>query len=120
MSTPRADRAIRHFLERLSAIDAGRVERVVLFGSRARGDFRGDSDVDLLVIVDRRDEPLLDSLYDAAFAALLEEGLLLSLKVVPREVYAAMLAQEEPFAEAVEREGVVLWTKPSENAYAAT
>ncbi len=120
VSTPRADRALRYFLERLSSIDAGRVERVVLFGSRARGDFRGDSDVDLLVIVDRRDTPLLDSLYDAAFGALLEEGLLLSLKVIPREVYAAMLAQREPFAEAVEREGVVLWTRPSENAYAAT
>ena len=92
----------------------------MLFGSRARGDYRGDSDVDLLVIVDRRDEHLLESLYDGAFGALLEEGLLLSLKVIPRQAYAAMATSGEPFARAVEHEGVVLWTKPSEHAFAAT
>ena len=46
-------------------------ERVVLFGSRARGDHRADSDYDLLVVKDtalergKRDRPISDALRDA-------------------------------------------------------
>lgn len=31
-------------------VEAGNPEKIVLFGSRARGDFREDSDIDLLVV----------------------------------------------------------------------
>jgi predicted nucleotidyltransferase len=36
----------------LSAIYGDRIERVVLFGSRARGDARGDSDYDIAVFLE--------------------------------------------------------------------
>src|SRR5437899_9332739 len=37
--------------DQILAADGARVSRIILFGSRARGDARADSDYDLLVIV---------------------------------------------------------------------
>ncbi|HXU37928.1 MAG TPA: nucleotidyltransferase domain-containing protein [Blastocatellia bacterium] len=46
---------LRMIVDRLvKAIDP---DRIVLFGSRARGDERGDSDLDLLVVKDSDDPP---------------------------------------------------------------
>lgn len=39
------------FCEALRSRHAAMVRRIILFGSRARGDFRKDSDIDVLVIV---------------------------------------------------------------------
>ena len=44
--------AVRAFLARLPA--GLQVERALLFGSRARGDFRADSDADLALILAHR------------------------------------------------------------------
>lgn len=42
---------LRHFRTALDAVYRDRVERVVLFGSRARGDARPDSDFDVAVFL---------------------------------------------------------------------
>ena len=48
--TDRERKSLARFLERLEAECGDRVQRVVLFGSRARGDHDAESDVDLLVV----------------------------------------------------------------------
>lgn len=48
--TPDLDQAHR-LKDAILATDGDRVTRVILFGSRARGDARRDSDFDLLVVV---------------------------------------------------------------------
>ena len=42
---------MQRFRARLDALYGGRIERVVLFGSRARGDERDDSDFDVAVFL---------------------------------------------------------------------
>ena len=44
-----AEEQVREFVEALASEFSP--QRVILFGSRGRGDFSGDSDVDLLVIM---------------------------------------------------------------------
>jgi predicted nucleotidyltransferase len=46
-----ADPALVRFREALTEIYGDRVERIVLFGSRARGDARPDSDYDIAVFL---------------------------------------------------------------------
>ena len=47
-------RVAREMARRIVAAAGDRVERVILFGSRARGDAHPDSDYDLLVVTDER------------------------------------------------------------------
>jgi uncharacterized protein len=39
-------------------VDAVHPKRVILFGSRARGDYREDSDIDLFVEMESKDKPI--------------------------------------------------------------
>ena len=43
----------------------GHLKKVVLFGSRARGDFAEGSDYDFLVIVDKREKKIQETVLDA-------------------------------------------------------
>src|SRR5213593_3993619 len=115
----RVARALERFVSHAASAPAG-LDRVVLFGSYARGDFRGDSDIDLLALVDRRDPELLDWLYDGVLEAQLRDRVDLSLKVIPRRAYEEMLAQGEPFAGNVAREGRDLWKRSPATVSAAT
>lgn len=74
---PNTERAVRDFLARVPA-DL-RYERAILYGSRARGDFRPDSDADLALIMSERadDWPTLSALSGLAFDVFLETGILI-------------------------------------------
>ena len=54
------DPILRRFRDALDALYGDRIERVVLYGSRARGDFHEESDYDIAVflhdVTNRRDE----------------------------------------------------------------
>jgi len=76
------------------------IERVFLFGSRARGDFRNESDIDLAV-----DAPGLDGRGLAALQARLETlGLLYKVDLVHLQG-----GLDERFLGFIERDGRVLW-----------
>lgn len=65
------------FLRRLP--DTYEVEQAILFGSRARGDHRPDSDLDLAVVLKGARRDFYDTkqvLADIAFDALMETGVL--------------------------------------------
>ena len=80
-------------------------ERVILFGSVARGDFEGTSDVDLMVVGG-----------DGAIegSALWQAVGHRDVDVIHwrREAWARALAQGHPFARDIAREGVELWRAP--------
>jgi predicted nucleotidyltransferase len=62
----------REFTELLACRLKGRLIKVVLFGSVAKGSCRVDSDVDLLIVVDRVSEDLKRIIAESAFEASLE------------------------------------------------
>src|SRR5438046_6082356 len=72
----RDDPILRRFREAVGTAYGGRLERVVLFGSRARGDARADSDYDVAVflkhLTDRWHE--LDRLADLSTDIIDETG----------------------------------------------
>ncbi|MBX9843992.1 MAG: nucleotidyltransferase domain-containing protein [Xanthobacteraceae bacterium] len=104
---PRAAARLRAFRREAENALPGMVERVVLFGSRARGDARSDSDYDVAVFVwgmtDRR--PIDHALADTAYPHILA-----GFHIRPLAVPAEYL--ERPRAHAlvreITREGIVV------------
>ena len=84
-----------------------KIRAVYLFGSRARGTERPDSDYDLLLVV-REDFSLAekDSLYDQVIDILLETGRLISLKIFKQKEFQRLRDLNTPFLSRVLKEGV--------------
>jgi len=81
-------------------------QKVILFGSYARGDYHAGSDVDLLIIKDT-DRPFLErsaEIWQCYSGALLIEPLVYT----PRE-FETMVAHENPFIMQILREGMTIY-----------
>jgi predicted nucleotidyltransferase len=94
------------FSRYLKAKYGDRIERIILFGSVARGDDRQDSDVDLLVVALGDWFALQRELAGDAVDWLLRSGVYLSTKVFSREDFARL--QGTGFGRKVIAEGVPL------------
>jgi predicted nucleotidyltransferase len=91
-------------------VDAAHPEKIVLFGSHARGAARPDSDLDVLVIADsrepryRRSAPLYGALSDVLVP--------MDIIVYTRSEVEEWRGVPQAFVTTVIREGKVLYEKP--------
>jgi uncharacterized protein len=88
-SVPATDPVLKRFRAALDALYGDRIERVVLFGSRARGDAHEDSDYDVAVflkdLTDRWQE--MDRLAGLRSDILYEHGAFLDAMPFPAGAY---------------------------------
>ena len=93
------------------------VESVTLYGSVARGEAGSQSDVDILVVVEKGEAwRTRRSLYELIYPVIAVLGVDVSLTVVRREDWLDMLENGDPFAVSVLKEGRPLWgqlTRPA-------
>jgi uncharacterized protein len=101
-----ADPILRRFRVTLDEMYGERAERVVLFGSRARGDAREDSDYDIAVFI-RNPGTLSDELHRLAAVStdiLLDTGAVISAK----PFYAGAYRERTGFMHGLRRDGIDL------------
>lgn len=94
----------------------GKIERIILYGSKARGDGKPDSDLDLLIVLTAGtpyDEgwghPLWRTATDGAYDVLIEREVDMSPLVATQEE----LKKWKPMWDAIQREGVEIWRQPN-------
>jgi len=80
-----------------------------LFGSRARGDFRPDSDWDILILVDSKQvtNEIEDKFRDNLFDIEIDTGQIISAFIYPKEYWRSTLLFS-PLFEKVNKEGILL------------
>jgi uncharacterized protein len=99
-------RELAAVVERLVA--AFQPERIFLFGSRARGDAKPDSDFDLLIVVSTATEPNY-RLAQKAYGAAGDYSFSLDLLVMPREEFERRSRALASLPATVLREGRLLY-----------
>jgi len=99
-------RIAEDFAKRLKATHEGRIERIILFGSVARGDTREDSDIDVLVVTSDPSWEFRLALARETNEILLREGVYVSAKAMdPRELSEVAATS---FGRNLRREGLQL------------
>ncbi|MGC9083706.1 MAG: nucleotidyltransferase domain-containing protein [Anaerolineae bacterium] len=105
---PAERRAVARFCEELERALPGRVQRLILYGSQARGDAHPESDVDLLVVVDSRTQEVEETILDLTTRFHWEDGVYLEvLEMTPTDL-EAQCALGTPFIRNVAEEGIPL------------
>lgn len=103
--------ALRSFKSCLTRRYGEHLKAVYLFGSRARGDYRPDSDADVAVFLDHVQDPLAEQLdlIEEGYPILLETGINIQPWVFEEASLQAPASHRAPhLVETVQREGLAL------------
>jgi len=101
-------KAVSEFVGLLRRHYPERVRQTVLFGSKARGDSRPWSDIDVLVVVDQDDWRLRHAISDLAADVSLEYDVLLGPRVIGQERWERMQREEFSLYRNIAQEGILL------------
>lgn len=93
---------------RISSLLGDRLEKIVLYGSRARGDYGADSDIDVALIVKDLDRKLKIRILDEVADVELKYLTPLSTLVLDEKMYNELLHRERRIALDIKHEGVPL------------
>ena len=99
---------LRELKKNLEHLLGDRLVNMVLFGSRARGDFSDESDIDVAIIVRGLTPKLKDKILDEVAELELKHDMPLSLLVFSEEDYHHLKKRERRIALDIEREGIPL------------
>ncbi len=104
-------KALATLKERLTSMLGSSLVKLALYGSRARGDYDPDSDIDVAVIVRGLDGDLKGRIFDAVAEIELDQSIALSTLVLSESDYRDLLAHERRIALDIEAGGHSAMTK---------
>ena len=105
---PNERQAVEQFVGQLHERYPDRIRQTTLFGSKARGDSRAWSDIDILVIVDDEDWRFQHAISDVASDLSLEYDVLIGPRVIGEERWARMEQDESSLYRNIAAEGIPL------------
>ena len=85
------------------------IEKIIVFGSYARGDYREQSDIDILVVVSNSASNDIESdIRRVIYSYIPKAGRLISVKVINSRIYYHMKNTNCSFIRSVEKDGIAL------------
>ena len=102
---------LSEFTQQVKLILGKKLTKVILYGSYARGDYRENSDIDIMVLTTLTDEEIRQiktTIYDVAFDFQMEYGVDISVIIKNEEHFNYWLGAL-PFYDNVQEEGGVLY-----------
>lgn len=106
--TSQEDKAVRLFKNNLTEIFSERLISVNLFGSKARGDSHPDSDIDLLVIIDKKTWEDEQKVYSSVTDVFLATGIYVSPKIYDPQKAKEKRHSHNVFFQEVDKDSIVV------------
>ena len=106
--TEKDQSALKKFKEAVTKALGNEFVELKLFGSKARGDAREDSDIDVFVITNSGNWRLRDVVYRIVNDIFLDDDINISPKVIGKEDYKRLYEKGYPFVKNVIRDGIVI------------
>ncbi len=105
------EQLLQVFRQRLLDALPAEISRIILFGSRARGDATPDSDFDLLILVRDNTSSTVERARQIRYEVMAQHNFmpLLSLVILDEHQHAELKSHGSGFLRNVEREGITLW-----------
>ena len=104
---------INKFLEEMTAILGDRIKKVILYGSYARGDYKKDSDIDIMILTDLTDDEIVkyrELIWNSTYDLELDNDVTISAVLKNIDKFDYWL-NALPFYTNVNKEGIVLSEK---------
>lgn len=86
----------------------GLVRRIITFGSKARGTATADSDLDILLVIQKGDWRVKDAVAHPGYLLAADSNVVPSILVYTAEEWEQRSREKTPFWQAVNRDGVTL------------
>ena len=102
------EQAVKAFVSAIRRELKDQLLEVKIFGSKIRGDCSRDSDIDILIVLKKRNKRLIDTLYEKLLDIELEYDSKISLTIFSQAEYQHNLNAHTPFMESLANEGVTL------------
>ncbi len=98
-------KVLQEFVKTVKEKHWDKIEKIVLFGSYARGDYEEESDIDVLIVGDIS----LDELIDISYPLLLKYGVYISPQVMTETHFNFLDSEGYGFIKNVKKEGRVIY-----------
>ncbi|MDE7447088.1 MAG: nucleotidyltransferase domain-containing protein [Lachnospiraceae bacterium] len=98
------------YREAIVQILGNRLSRMILYGSYARGDFKQDSDMDIMILADMRPEEIssyADKVYDVTYDFEMQYGMEINPSIQSIQTYEQW-KDVYPFYMNIEKDGVAV------------
>jgi predicted nucleotidyltransferase len=99
---------LKQFKASLEQVLGTQLVELKVFGSKARGDDRPDSDIDMLVIVSSDDWHIRDKVYDVATDILLQADVCISPKVISKSRFDQLCKEGTSFIHNVGKDAITI------------
>jgi hypothetical protein len=104
---------VNELRDRLLSRLPGLIQRIVMYGSYARGDAKEDSDVDVLIVVDESSPSVIEETRAVRYQVMenYQYQPLLSLLVLSDKDWQGLSKRSAGLKYNIEREGITIWPK---------
>ncbi len=110
--------AIEAFKEALISRLPENILRIIFFGSRRKGVFRPDSDIDLLIVMKEKKRDMVDKVFE--IGDMIERDILnyeipFTIHILTEDEYLRFKESKSPFISSIEKEGIIIYERVSQS-----